>query len=300
MGAWRRRERISSPRRRTASVSSGLRAARRANNSVRSPAPLRNSLKACVVTQKPGGTGKPAWVSSARFAPFPPTLGRSPLSSAAKLATLGSLVSGSLDMGSLDIGSLGRIACEANRRRLAAGLCENALDVLFGEEVRRRHHRRVDAREGVHRVLVALRGTQDLHQLGRRGLEGRELGGELESRERVLVAPRLVAAHLGVEGAPAGKDRVQRGDAELDAEEGVGDPERGDEVLVVAGIPDQRPAGTERLPEEVLHGRTGEALFTPGGADPRGEGGDRVERPEVVSLDVLPVRVELRERPSGD
>ena len=36
-----------------------------------------NCWKAAVVTQKPGGMGKPAWVISPRLAPLPPTWDKS-------------------------------------------------------------------------------------------------------------------------------------------------------------------------------------------------------------------------------
>src|SRR5215211_2156088 len=47
---------------------------------------------------------------------------------------------------------------------------------------------------------------------------------------------------------------------------GVAHPLGGDEVLVVAGVPDQRPARPIRLAEEVRHRRADEAPFAFGGA----------------------------------
>ena len=76
---------------------------------------------------------------------------------------------------------------------------EDAADVRFGEELGRRRHARVDARESVHRLLVPVHRAEQLLHLGRRRLERRELAGELEHRQHVRVARRLVFAHRVVE-----------------------------------------------------------------------------------------------------
>ncbi|HET6259009.1 MAG TPA: hypothetical protein VFE39_10200, partial [Pseudonocardia sp.] len=57
--------------------------------------------------------------------------------------------------------------------------------------------------------------AQQLFELGRRGLERRELGGELVQRQDVLVADGLVVAHRDVEGAGTGERLVQCRRAQL-------------------------------------------------------------------------------------
>src|SRR6266542_3321642 len=83
-----------------------------------------------------------------------------------------------------------------------------------------------------------------------------------------------------------GEGLVQGGGAQLGVAEGVADALRGDRVLGVAGIADQRPAAPERLAEEVRHAATGEPLLAGRGADTLGDLGHQLEGGKVVALDV--------------
>jgi hypothetical protein len=104
-----------------------------------------------------------------------------------------------------------------------------------------------DAHEAVHRLLVAVHRPDELLHLGRRGLDLRELVGELVDRQRLLVPRPLIVGHRIVVGAAPREGVVERGRHRLCVAEGVGDPERGDRVLVVAGVADERPARAEGL-----------------------------------------------------
>ena len=88
--------------------------------------------------------------------------------------------------------------------------------------------------------------------------------------------------------------------AQLGVAERVADALRGDRILVVAGVADERPAGSVRLAEEVGHGAAVEALLAGRAADPLGELGRELERLQVVGLDVGLVRRRLGGGPADD
>ena len=69
-------------------------------------------------------------------------------------------------------------------------LGHDALDVLGPEELGCRECARHDAHEVVHRRLVSVQRSEKLLHLERRGLDLRELAGELVERLRLLVPPR--------------------------------------------------------------------------------------------------------------
>ena len=128
---------------------------------------------------------------------------------------------------------------------------------------------------------------EQLLQLGRRGASvanwqvNSYIGRTCSSRALILAAsPRRRCA--------PGERVVERGGAQLGVAEGVVDALRGDEVLVVAGVADQRPAGAEGLAEVVRHRRADEALLALGRAHAVGEGRRELEHLEVVAFDVLP------------
>src|SRR5581483_10213338 len=79
--------------------------------------------------------------------------------------------------------------------------------------------------------------------------------------------------------------------------ERIADPLRGDRILVVTGVTDERPSRTERPPEEVLDGAACKARLARRAAETRGELGCKLERLAVVALDVRLVRDGLRVRP---
>src|SRR5262249_53654012 len=118
----------------------------------------------------------------------------------------------------------------------------------LGHWERARHH----AREVVRRVLIRSDRAEQLLLLGWRRLERGDLTRELEHRHRAFVALLLVVGHRVVEAAGPGEGLVERVDEELDLMKRVGDAERGDRVLVVSGVADERPPGPVRLAEEVL------------------------------------------------
>jgi len=120
------------------------------------------------------------------------------------------------------------------------------------------------------------------------GSRGGELGGELVHGQDLLVAGGLVGAHGGIKGAGTGEGLVQGGGAQLGVPEGVMHALGGDEVLVVAGIADQRPARPEGLAEVVRDCGADEARFAGGGGDPLGEGRRQLQHVEEVALDVVP------------
>ena len=82
--------------------------------------------------------------------------------------------------------------------------------------------------------------------------------------------------------------------------EGVGNALGGDRVLVVAGIADERPAGTVRLAEEIRHRRAGKRRLAFRAAHPFREFGREVEHLQEIALDVLLVGLEFRIRPAAD
>src|SRR6478735_10636736 len=88
---------------------------------------------------------------------------------------------------------------------------------------------------------------EELLELRRWRFERRELSGELVHGEGVGVPAGLVVTHRFVEGAGAGERFVEGGGAPFGVLEGVGDALGGDEVLVVSGVPDQRPTWAEGL-----------------------------------------------------
>jgi hypothetical protein len=100
----------------------------------------------------------------------------------------------------------------------------------------------------------------------------------------VLVSPPLVFAQCALEAAPAGEDVVQRRRAELGVAKRVLDAVGGDEVLVVAGVSDERLAGDVGLAEVPPDGRTQESLLALGVADALGEGRGDLERLEEGRL----------------
>ena len=100
----------------------------------------------------------------------------------------------------------------------------------------------------------------------------------------------LVVGHRVVERAPAAERLVEGGGAQLGVAERVADPLRGDRVLGVAGVADERPARAVRLAEEVAAGAAGEPLLACRAANALGELGRELERLEVVGLDVGLVR----------
>jgi hypothetical protein len=93
---------------------------------------------------------------------------------------------------------------------------------------------------------------------------------------------------------------VQAGGAQFGVPECVADAQGRDEVLRVAGIAHERPARAKRLAHEAGEGLAYEPCLTGGGVEPGGKVGDELERRDEVALDVLPVRRELRPRPTGD
>jgi hypothetical protein len=99
----------------------------------------------------------------------------------------------------------------------------------------------------------------------------------------VLVSPPLVFAQCALEAAPAGEDVVQRRRAELGVAKRVLDAVGGDEVLVVAGVSDERLAGDVGLAEVPPDGRTQESLLALGVADALGEGRGDLKRLEEVA-----------------
>ena len=93
---------------------------------------------------------------------------------------------------------------------------------------------------------------------------------------------------------------MERGGKALGVAERVGDALRRDEVLVVAGIADQCPAGAKRLPEIVRHGSPDEPFFASGGGHPLHERRRQRARTQIVTLDVRLVGLELSDRPADD
>src|SRR4029450_1926681 len=88
--------------------------------------------------------------------------------------------------------------------------------------------------------------------------------------------------------------------ATLGVPKGVVHPLGGDEVLVVAGVADQRPAGPVRLAEVVGDGGADEAGLAGGGPDPLGEVRRHLQHGQVVALDVVPVGLQLGVPPAAD
>ena len=78
------------------------------------------------------------------------------------------------------------------------------------------------------------------------------------------------------------------------------DPLRGDEVLVVARVADERPTRAVGLSEEAADGGSREALLARRRAYPLGEARHGLEGLEVRALDVLFHSFELRVRPADD
>jgi hypothetical protein len=110
----------------------------------------------------------------------------------------------------------------------------------------------------------------------------------------VLVARGLIVGHRLLEGAPAGIGLVQRPDAQLGVPEGVLDPLRRDEVLVVSGVAHQRPPRPEGLAEISRHGHAGEPFLAARPPKARREVRRQVDHLEEVAFDVRLVRLELR------
>ena len=81
-------------------------------------------------------------------------------------------------------------------------------------------------------------------------LDLREVAGELVDRQRLLVPGALVVGHRVVVGASLGERVVEGRRHRLGVTERVGDPERRDRVLVVAGVADERPPRAVGLEEE--------------------------------------------------
>src|SRR5712671_553424 len=82
--------------------------------------------------------------------------------------------------------------------------------------------------------------------------------------------------------------------------EGIHDSLRGNKVSVVAGVPYEHPAGAERPAKIVRHGRTGKTCFALGTTQAIGKEWCQLDRPEVVSFDVVLVFRKFRVRPTGD
>ena len=115
------------------------------------------------------------------------------------------------------------------------------------------------------------------------------LAGELVHWQNLRVACGLIAP-IATSKSRAPENVVQRGGAQFGVTESVLNAVGGDEVLVVASVPYQRPAGSVRFAEIVRYRRTGEPFFAPGVADPVGEGRRQFQRLEEVAFDGLPIR----------
>ena len=119
-------------------------------------------------------------------------------------------------------------------RRTTSWPCSTGLHRSSREEVRRGGDRAADARESIHRVLVAVHSVQHALELRRQGLQRRKLRGELVERKRLPIALGLIGGHRLVERTAAGERLVQGCGAETGVSERVADPEGRDEVLRVA------------------------------------------------------------------
>ncbi len=140
----------------------------------------------------------------------------------------------------------------------------DAADVVGAEELRDRNRSRLDTDEVVHGWLVTCDGTKELLHLERWGLVYLgELERHLVHGHHMFIAGRLIASHGVVVGAPFGECSIERGGEPFGVQECVGDALGGDRMKVVASVPDERPAWSERLAEVAREVSRGvEALLT--------------------------------------
>ena len=110
----------------------------------------------------------------------------------------------------------------------------------------------------------------------------------------------MVLAQSILEAAPALERHVERRCAQLGVAEGVVDALSRDEVLVVARVADQSPAGAEGLAEVAADRRADEALLALCAPNPVGKRRSDLERLEEGGFDVLSDGVELVDRTAGD
>src|SRR5262245_41318614 len=103
------------------------------------------------------------------------------------------------------------------------------------------------------------------------------------------VAGLLKLRHRLLEGTHTAERLVERGGAQLGVAERVADALRGDGVLVVAGVADERPSPAERLAEEVRNRPAGESLLALRATHARREIRRQLKGLQIVGLDIAPV-----------
>src|SRR3990172_7557018 len=142
---------------------------------------------------------------------------------------------------------------------------------------------------------VLAQGEAELHpHLRRRYLAAGELAGELVQGAGGVVGWGFVIRE-GFFERPAAGEAVVDGVCEVPGvAEGVADTEAGDEVAVVAGVADKRPAGAVGAAEEVaLLGGADVAGLAAGVPHALGERGDELEVLAIVAVDIAAELVEL-------
>ncbi len=110
-------------------------------------------------------------------------------------------------------------------------------------------------------LLVAAQRREELLHVRWRGFERRKLAREVVDRLRTLIAARLIPGQRVAERTPAAPPIVERRRQCLCVKVGVADALRGDRILVVTGIPDERPTRTKWLTEVVADACRADPFF---------------------------------------